>query len=302
MIGIEELREIPVLAADIGGTKTLVALLRGDKVLSSRHLPTERNGGPVEWLASLHKVAVEWEGQFECIGVTVTGQVESGIWKSVNADTLSVGDPFDLATSLSQIGCNFEILNDAQAAAWGEHVYGAGQGSDLVYLTVSTGLGGGIVSNGKLLRGHRGLSGHFGLVSQELGAPNRSSEPFENCASGRWIASQGTKETGLEHSAKSVFESRHTGKEWAMRIISVSASRVANICKDISYTIDPPMIIIGGGVGLAEGYVSEIERALSELEPSLDIRILTSALRENAGIVGIAAIAAQSHLQLGGKR
>lgn len=299
MMASAALQEVPVLAADIGGTKTLVALVRGSKVLTSRLLPTQRNAGPVEWISALHDVATEWKGEFECVGVTVTGQVEKGIWKSVNPATLSVGKPFDIAASLSPIGCDFEVLNDAQSAAWGEHVYGAGQGSDLVYLTVSTGLGGGIVCNGKLLRGQRGLAGHFGLVCQDLSAPIGGAEPFEDIATGRWIASQSLKETGVEHSPKSVFESSKKGNAWAQQIVSTSALRVAKLCRDISFTLDPPMIVIGGGVGLAEGFISEIERHLNALIPNYNIDILTSVLREKAGIVGIAAIAAQSHIQQG---
>jgi len=294
-----DLQEIPVLAADIGGTKTLVALVRGSKVLTSRLLPTLRDAGPDEWMSALHDVSVEWKGEFECVGVTVTGQVENRVWKSVNPATLSVGKPFDIAASLSRIGSQFEVLNDAQSAAWGEHIYGAGQGSDLVYLTVSTGLGGGIVCNGKLLQGQRGLAGHFGLVSQNLSASDGGAEPFENLATGRWIASQAMAETGIEHSPRSVFENANEGKAWAQGIMSTSALRVAKLCRDISFVIDPPMIVIGGGVGLAEGFVAEIKRHLNELIPNHNIDILTSVLREKAGIVGIAAIAAQSHIHQG---
>lgn len=299
MMHSSALQEVPVLTADIGGTKTLVALVRGNTVLTSRLLPTQRNSSPVEWISALHDVAAEWKGEFDCVGVTVSGQVENGIWKSVNPDTLSVGEPFDIASSLSKIGSHFEVLNDAQSAAWGEHIYGAGQDSDLVYLTVSTGLGGGIVCNGKLLRGHRGLAGHFGLVSQNLSAPAGGTEPFENITSGRWIASQSMNETGAQHVPKAVFESSRGGAVWAQQIVSTTALRVAKLCRDISFTIDPPMIVIGGGVGLAEGFVSEIERHLSEILPNYNINILTSVLREKAGIVGIAAIAAQSHIQQG---
>lgn len=293
------LHEAPVLAVDIGGTKTLVALVRGNKVLRSHLLPTRREAGPGAWISAFCDVASQWKGDFGCIGVTVTGQVERGVWKSVNPDTLSVGKPFDIASSLSQLGYHFEVLNDAQSAAWGEHIYGAGQGSDLVYLTISTGLGGGIICNGKLLQGQRGLAGHFGLVAQNLGATIGGSEPFENIATGRWITRQSMSETGVEHHPKAVFDSAEAGEAWAQQIVFTSARRVAKLCRDISFTIDPPMIVIGGGVGLAHGFVAEIQRQLNTLIPNDKINILTSVLREKAGIVGIAAIAAQSHIKQG---
>lgn len=285
-----------VLAADIGGTKILVALVRGKTVVTSRTIPTDRESGPTTWLGNVCDAARDWQGRFSCIGVTLTGQVHNGMWASVNRETLAVDEPVDLAATFSRIGVSFETLNDAQAAAWGEHVYGAARGSDLVYLTVSTGLGGGIVANGRLMRGHRGLAGHFGLTAQNLIAVRGAMEPFENAATGPWIARQATLETGRKQTAKDVFQAARDGAPWARSIVATSAIRVARLCRDISFTFDPPKIVIGGGVGLAEGYVPLVRQELAVLLPNEKIEILTSALRESAGIVGVAAFAVRSLL------
>lgn len=282
-----------VLAADIGGTKTLTALVRGSDVIASHTFRTDPGTGPEAWLALIEDRARQWSGQFDAIGITVTGQVHQGLWNCVNPDTLTLSE-FDLAAALQSFGMPFEILNDAQAAAWGEHVYGAGMGSDLVYLTVSTGLGGGIVANGRLVRGRRGLAGHFGMLSQSLLSEESATEPVENVVTGRWIAREGTLATGQLHTTMSVFESARDGAEWAQKIVEKSAMRVARICRDIFFTIDPPQIIIGGGVGLVDGFVPLVRQKVSELMSDSDFEILTSALNENAGVVGIAAFAANS--------
>lgn len=293
-------QEPTVLAADIGGTKTLVALVRGRDIIASRKIPTERSSTPDVWIASVLEIAQEWSGAYRAAAITVTGQVHAGLWKGVNHDTLRVSE-FDLAAAISKFGVPYEILNDAQAAAWGEHIYGSVPGSDLVYLTVSTGLGGGIVAGGKLLRGHRGLAGHFGLFSQDLLSGDNNPQPFENAATGPWIARAGSEASKNPQTAKSVFEQARTGEEWARRIVEMSASRVASLCRDISFAIDPPIIVIGGGVGLADGYVDSVRRHFAEQMPGQKPEILISELQEHAGIVGVAAFAAQTHLKNGGE-
>jgi len=300
MIKADELNGVGVLAADIGGTKTLVALVRGAEVLESRHLPTARGSKPSQWLKAIYQLALEWDGRFDCLGVSVTGQVQNGVWQSINTNILSVGEAFDLGSALAKLGRHHEILNDAQAAAWAEHLYGAGKGSDLVYLTISTGLGGGVVANGKLLRGHRGLAGHFGQVCQELVSSGTRPAPFEDIATGRWMAGE-AKKIGLDATAKDIFTSAESGDGWSREIIATSAARVARLCRDIQFTIDPPLIVIGGGIGAADGYVSQVRRAYSQINPNHEARIVASLCQGHAGILGIAAIAAESYLQLGGQ-
>lgn len=283
-----------VLAADIGGTKILVALVRDGKVLDFRKIPTTRKSSPEAWMSAVLDIASVWESSYQAVGITVTGRVQDGIWQSVNAQTLDVGN-YDLASAVSKTGLSYEILNDAQAAAWGEHIHGAARGGDLVYLTVSTGLGGGIVSNGKLLTGARGLAGHFGLISQSMLDGPLMGAPIENVATGPWIARQGSAVSGSKQTTESVFAHACNGEEWAQQIIETSAERVACLCRTISFAIDPPRIVIGGGVGLADGYVERVRSHFEKMIPDPGPEILTSALKENAGIVGVAAYVAQSH-------
>src|SRR4029077_15649090 len=94
--------------------------------------------------------------------------------------------------------------NDAQAAAWGEHRFGAGRNEDMVFLTVSTGIGGGIVINGRPLCG---LPGHFGLLRT---LSESQSLPFEDGVSGHWIAAQ-ARAVGHDTDAAGVFAAAVSG-------------------------------------------------------------------------------------------
>lgn len=301
MAARDAIKNVTVLAADIGGTKIRVSLVRGEEELETRLTPTAREAGPDTWIKAIHQVAHDCAGRFECLGVAVSGQIDHNMWKSVNSDVLSVGAPFALVSALSGISDHVVVMNDAQAAAWAEHMYGAGKGADLVYLTISTGLGGGIVCNGKLLRGQHGLAGHFGQVSPELASPNSRADSFESSVAGRWMAGE-AEQKGLNISVKEIFDNMASGDARSRQIVLASARRVANLCRDIQFTIDPAMIVIGGGIGLATGYIKEVQRAFSQIAPSQATTICASALKERAGIVGIAALAAQSHLQNGEKK
>jgi len=151
------------LAIDIGGTKILAALIKANRVTDRRHIATDREAGAEAWVQSIAGLVRDWLPQVHCIGVTVTGAVNAGLWSALNPGTLNIPTDFPLSDRIeAALGLRPTLLNDAQAAAWGEYSFGAGQGRDLVFLTISTGIGGGVVANGRLALGASGFAGNFG--------------------------------------------------------------------------------------------------------------------------------------------
>ena len=144
----------PVLALDIGGTKMLAALVSGSSVIETHKMPTPRGGDPEQWLIALFDAIAGWKGRYDTVGVAVTGIIDDGCWSALNRKTLDIPDRFPLTATIARLsGCDAVLAaNDAQAAAWGEYRFGAGAQQDMVFLTVSTGIGGGIVVNGQLAR------------------------------------------------------------------------------------------------------------------------------------------------------
>ncbi len=173
-------------------------------------------------------------------------------------------------------------LNDAQAAAWGEYRWGAGEGEDLVFLTISTGIGGGAVLNHRLLGG---LAGHFGLWRSRSGGG-----PLEDEVSGRWLAAQ-ARTAGYDISAKDVFTAASQGEQWAGNAIDSSAGKVAALCSDIQLALDPRRIVIGGGIGLAAGFLDLVQDRLSHLPRRFRPHIAAARLGAQAGLVGAADFA-----------
>lgn len=185
----------------------------------------------------------------------------------------------------ARLGAPVTAANDAQAAAWAEHMYGAGQGRDLVYLTISTGLGGGIIAGGRLVRGRGGLAGHVGQTRGPCAGARA-----EELLSGRWLAEAGGR-AGRTGDAESIFRAASEGAPWALRLVETAAERTAMLCADLQMLLDPEVIVIGGGMGLAEGFLDRVRTvfAARALPPAPDL--VAARLGAFAGVIGIAALA-----------
>lgn len=280
-----------VLAIDIGGTKMLGALVTEGEVSMPVQIATPTDGNPDQWLAKLLDAAPGWTGRYSAVGAAVTGLIVDGFWSSLNPNTLPVPPDYPLAKSLVRLtGTPALVVNDAQAAAWGEFALGAGQGTrNCVFLTVSTGIGGGVVANGQLLTG---LAGHFGQFLSEI----PGDAPFESHAAGRWIAKAACA-VGHDVDARAVFEAAKRGEGWAETICELSARQLAVACANIQLALAPERIVIGGSIGLAAGYIDRINKALSELPLRQRPSLIAAQLGTHAGIVGIAQLALTSTIR-----
>ena len=272
---------MPILAVDLGGTKTLVTLVDGKDLVESRLFPTQLGSGPDQWLETIHSEVNDLQGEFDGMGFAVTGLVSDGIWSALNEKTLCIGDDYPLAERVTEIfGITPILLNDAQAAAYGEFAFGAGRGQDIVFLTISTGVGGGIIANGRLLTG---LAGHFGQLRDANG------ERLEDRISGRAMERQ-ARTFGAKMTVPKIFEEVKNSTLWAENIFDASASGVAALCANIKLTLDPAHIVIGGGIGLVPMYLERVKFHLGNLTSKLQPTVTPAALGVNAGVLGISAL------------
>lgn len=273
-----------VLSIDVGGTKMLAALVRGTEIVDTHRMPTPGEGDPAQWLTALFGAIASWRGGYGSVGAAVTGIVDNGQWSALNRKTLDIPDGFALTETIERLaGVPVLAANDAHAAAWGEYAFGAGNREDMVFLTISTGIGGGVVLNGRLLEG---LAGHFGQ-SRSAEWPD---DALEDHISGHWIARQAAPhQPGA--TARDVFSAARDGHDWARQIIATSAERTSLLCRNIQLSLDPRRIVIGGSIGLAEGYLAAVDRGLEAVPPRLRPSLHAAALGENAGVIGIADLA-----------
>ena len=185
---------VNTLAVDIGGTKFAVALFEGDKMIRRESRPTDREGARDWMLQQVVAIAREWKSvaPFERCGIGFGGPVDFGEQRVAFSTHISGWNDFKLTAFLADaLGVPAIMDNDANAGAQGEAVYGAGRGHDpLFYMTLSTGIGGGIYAGGKIWRGADGWAGEIGHVSIRPDGPEclcKARGCFERLCCGLWL-------------------------------------------------------------------------------------------------------------------
>lgn len=157
------------IGLDLGGTQVRAALVRSGQVLRRLATPTDVTGGPDAVLGQFRQlVASICDGdefaQVAAVGLAAPGPLDtvSGVVDLI--PTLPRWEQFPIRERLrAEFDRPIVVENDAIAAVFGEWQHGAGVGLDhLVYVTVSTGIGGGVVVDGRLMHGHRGMAAHVG--------------------------------------------------------------------------------------------------------------------------------------------
>jgi glucokinase len=204
------------------------------------------------------------------------------------------------------------VENDANAAALGEAWVGAGRGvRDLVYITVSTGIGGGLILGGRLYRGANGTAGEIGHTIIDPEGPrchcgNRGC--LEVLASGTAIAAEAREgvargeRTSLQRlagrpeslTAAEVAEAARRGDAFAAGIYRRAGSRIGLVLSNLLTLVNPALIVIGGGVSktgdLLFGPIREVLAARRYPAPALGARVVPAGLGDDAGIIGAAAL------------
>lgn len=285
---VTEARTEPVLALDIGGTKVLAALVTNAAILEERMVPTDRAIGTDDWFQGLADLVTDWKGRYTRVGAAVTGLVADGNWSALNSTTLPIPGQIPLGRKLEdKFGVPALACNDAQAAAWGEYRFGAGTRRDMIFLTISSGIGGGIVSGGRLLTGSRGLAGSLGQTVRRI-----DGERLEAGASGFGMARAAQ---GLGHAvdARQIFAARAAGQAWAREIVAAAASEIASALFNLQALIDPEVIVLGGGIGLVPAFREEVAAELASADPRLRPRLEPAKLGAAAGLIGIADLASR---------
>ncbi|MGX9176658.1 ROK family protein [Mesorhizobium sp. BHbdii] len=283
-----------VLAVDIGGTKIAFAEVAGAKLRNRRQIPTPRSGGD----ALVEAIAAEIRGARPSrLAVATTGIVsDAGTLCALNPRTLPIENGYPLAPRLqASIGVRPLVVNDAQAAAWGEYAFGAGQGArNFMFVTISTGVGGGLVLAGRLQSGQAGLAGHIGHMSVSgadapCGCGRRGC--LETVASGTAIAARFGERVGRIVTTKDVFAEAAAGNAEAEVILEDAAAALAETFANLVAATDLDRIALGGGVGLASGVLDRVLRHADSLPAAFRRQIVQARAGADAGLIGVADLA-----------
>lgn len=291
-------------AVDLGGTRTRVALVEADgRILARETFPTPSDGPSPKAVtdaieAALRRVS---DGSLRAIGISAAGPLDRAPGAIVTPPNLPYPRVELVAPLEAALGVPVTLINDARAGALGEHAHGAGRGCrDLVYVTISTGIGGGVIADGRLLLGRGGNAGEIGHITVETrhglvcgcGYPNH----WEAYCSGRNLPrfyavekESGDPEYGT---AEAIFVAARTGSPTARRFLEAVAVLNARALSTLVVAYDPARIILDGGVIQAQADLL-VGPAVARMEEFLPRPgVVTSPLDGDAPLLG-AAVAAR---------
>ena len=311
---------------DLGGTKIACGLATADgKIVADRAVATGSHEGPdavIQRIADLvNALANETETRPAAVGIGVPGlaDVGRGMTKFLpNMPTQWRDVPVRELLS-PKVGCAVHLLNDARAATLGELVFGHGRGvKDMIFYTLGTGIGGGVVIDGKLRLGPLGAAGELGHVTILPDGPLcgcGSRGCLETLASGPALTGEGVR---LLRSGQApiLYEriggdiSRVTPKAMA-EAASAGDKAIHEAIRRVGYylglgvanvisTLHPELVVFGGGVAEMGSVLIDVVRETAckhvGMFPATAIRFEQSELRERAGIMGGVAAAMQAGL------
>ncbi|MGW4241368.1 ROK family transcriptional regulator [Nocardia sp. NPDC004722] len=196
-------------------------------------------------------------------------------------------------------GPELTVHNDANLAALGEYVHGAGRGSRLfVYLLVGTGLGVGIVSQGTLFTGAHGAAGEIGFLPAALGDSTDATArrgTLERAASAEAVvhAARAAGMTG-RLTAKRVFDAARAGDPVAAAVVAQEGERIGIAVAAVTAVLDPDVIVVGGGLGRSADLLLDQLRATLERTTPLHPTVASSELGDDAVLLGAIATAIRS--------
>lgn len=276
---------VPRLAVDMGGTTTRIALVRGATILERREVPTRAAAGPDAMVAALIDALSPWRASCDEVRVAATGRVHGGHVSAVNTVTLPGWTDVPLARLLTTaLGRPVLVVNDAHAAAWGEYRHGSGIGTqDFAFVTVSTGIGAGIVGAGRPLVGARGQAAHLGFLATQGAAF------LEAFASGTAIADRAGSAMGAATTTRAVFEAARAGDARAEAVVASAVEALADALVTLRWVVDPQRVAIGGSVGLAERYLDRLRAACDRRPDVRGLELVPARLGADAGLIGAAA-------------
>lgn len=307
------------LGLDVGGTKLAAGLVdAGGRVLAFETAPTRPAGSPGDPTTVLDRLCLLARGVLAGVDPGRLCGVGIACCGPVNARTGLVYDPPNLpgwcdvpvAELVGRgLGLPAWVENDATAATMGEWRHGAGVGArDLVYLTISTGVGGGVVAGGALLRGGGGNGGEpghvivvpggrrcgcgtLGCLEAYVSGTGIAARAAERLAAGEGSSLAGAPALG----AAVVAAHAGAGDPLAAAVWRETTDLLGSAISGLVNVFEPELVILGGGVARTGeqllGPVRERVRALALRPAGATVRIVRAALDDRVGVVGAAAVA-----------
>ncbi len=305
------------LAFDLGGTELRAALVDDTGcLLSFASLSTDAAGGPAAVIRQIELLAETVLAETPDlsptgIGIGAPGPLDPEAGIVIAAPTLVGWYEVPLADILHRhFQLPVRLENDANAAALGEWRYGAGRGAEsMVFVTVSTGIGGGVIANGRILHGRRGLAaeiGHMTITNEGERCFCGAVGCFEAIASGTALGRRATARTrafdgsvlrslaaDADVTGRHVVDAARKGDTAALELLNAEARWLGIGFTNLLHLYSPDVLVMGGGIShgfdlLHDQLAATVrERAMPAYR---DVPIVAAQLGRHAGLIGAASL------------
>ena len=310
------------IGIDLGGTNIAAAVVDRDGAIIRRTaVPTPSRGGAkavTDGMMRVCEMLSEEEGSISSIGIGIPGIVNNETGEILYTTNLPL-DGTNIAEILNaKFHCPVYLENDANCAALGETIAGGTKGAqDVVFITLGTGIGGGIIIGGRLLTGINGAAGEIGHMVVVSGG--RQCECGRKGCWERYASATGIARTANEFmethrdsvlwklcggnpddiNGKNVFDAYHLGDRAAEKTVGLFVEHLAEGVANIINFLEPDMFCIGGG--LSNEWDSFVTPLLEAVNASIiarhaaklpKTRIVKATLGNDAGIIGAAMLGA----------
>lgn len=313
-----------VVGVDLGGTTTKMVVVDGElRLLDRDSCATESDAGPQALVARTVEQLEELEaehGRLAGLGISMAGLVDvSG--RVVEAPNLPSFVGFDFVGAFRRWREDLVLVfeNDVNCAIVGEHRHGAGRGRDhLCMLSLGTGVGGGVILDGRLFHGASGLGGELGHLVLDVDGPlctcgkrghveaHLSTSAMIGRARRAMAEAEPSQRQVLEEAAREegptprvISACAHRGDELSRQILAESGRYLGAACASLAHAFQPEKIIIGGGVSGAGAYLLEPTVAafgdyvMESVRPTVEIGL--AELGPESAAVGAARLALDGH-------
>jgi glucokinase len=315
--------KLPVVAIDLGGTKTIAAIVSHPPEIVAKdyfftladegvEAVTGRVFSAVDRLLSAENID---PSQLRSVVIAAAGAIDLERGLVTSSPNLPGWRDVPLRDIISKrYKVNTLLINDADAEALGEHQFGAGKGvSNLILVTIGTGIGGGIIINDRLYTGASGSAGEIGHTTVDVNGPKCScgnTGCWEMLASGRAMAreakarirsgeksvlSEMVKGDIEEITTEKIGAAARQGDVLALEVISRAANYLGIGMVNLVNTFNPQMIIVGGGVAkMGELLLEPARQVVRERAFRLAaevVRIVPTQLGDDGGVLGGAVFA-----------